>query len=106
MPTAPAPHGCSRVYIDAGPLLWERSKNFSVTLTINLPDEQAAALKAKAAASGTGTVQAAANIVLEEMRKVSAEVMAELPKDDDSQHDHYLYGWPKSPRRSHECSDQ
>jgi len=59
-----------------------------MTLTIILPDDQAAALKARAAAEGLsledwfkslaaestaapGTVQAAANIVLDEMHKVS-----------------------------------
>jgi hypothetical protein len=79
---------------------------------IELPDDQAAALKAKAAAQGLtledwfqrlaaevsaapGGVQSAADIVLEEMRKVPADIMANLPKDGASQHDHYLYGWPK-----------
>jgi hypothetical protein len=79
---------------------------------IELPDDQAAALTAKAAAQGLsledwfkslafgapappGGVQSAADIVLEEMRKVPPEVMASLPKDGASQHDHYLYGWPK-----------
>jgi hypothetical protein len=33
--------------------------------------------------------------VLEEMRKVPADLMAALPKDGANQHDHYLYGWPK-----------
>jgi hypothetical protein len=79
---------------------------------IEIPDRQAAALKAKAAAQGLtleewfkrlaaeapvapGSLQSAADIVLEEMRKVPAEIMASLPKDGASQHDHYLYGWPK-----------
>jgi hypothetical protein len=79
---------------------------------IELPDDQAAALKAKAAAqgltledwfkclageaaAGPGGVQSAANIVLEEMRKVPADLMTALPRDGASQHDHYLYGWPK-----------
>lgn len=79
---------------------------------IELPDDQAAALTAKAAAQGLsledwfkslaaealavpGGVQSAADIVLEEMRKVPADVMASLPKDGASQHDHYIYGWPK-----------
>ncbi len=79
---------------------------------IELPDDQAAALTAKAAAQGLsledwfkslafgasaapGGVQSAADIVLEEMRKVPPDVMASLPKDGASQHDHYLYGWPK-----------
>jgi plasmid stability protein len=79
---------------------------------IELPDEQAAALKARAAAQGLtledwfknladeasaqpGGVQSAADIVLEEMRKVPADLMGALPKDGAHQHDQYLYGWPK-----------
>ncbi|MGH9622580.1 MAG: hypothetical protein ACRD45_23090 [Bryobacteraceae bacterium] len=84
-----------------------------MTITIHLPDDQATALQEKAAAAGLsleawlqtlagkevpvvpGTLQAAADIVLEEMRKVPTEVMATLPKDGASEHDHYLYGGPK-----------
>jgi LmbE family N-acetylglucosaminyl deacetylase len=81
---------------------------------IELPDEQAAALKAKAAAAGL-TLEAwlirlagpevetpvqhplrtAAEIVLECMRQVPPELMATLPKDGAAEHDHYIYGWPK-----------
>jgi plasmid stability protein len=81
---------------------------------IELPDEQAAALRAKAAAAGL-TLEAwliglasaqvetpdphplrtAADIVLDCMRDVPPEIMATLPKDGASQHDHYIYGWPK-----------
>jgi hypothetical protein len=79
---------------------------------IELPDEQAAALKAKAAAEGL-TLEAwliqlacagpsaehplktAADIVLDSMRDVPAEIMVTMPKDGASQHDHYIYGWPK-----------
>lgn len=84
-----------------------------MTLTINIPDDQAIALKARAAAQGLsleewfksladqmqasqpGTLQAAAEIVLEEMSKVPHEVMAAMPEDGAEQHDHYLYGWTK-----------
>jgi hypothetical protein len=80
---------------------------------IELPDEQAAALKAKAAAAGltleawlnklAGVVeppderplQAVAEIILSHMRNVPPEIMATMPKDGASQHDHYIYGWPK-----------
>ena len=79
---------------------------------IELPDEQAAALKAKAAAAGLTLeawlnklasvepsaeypMQTAADIVLARMRNVPPEVMATMPKDGASQHDHYIYGWPK-----------
>ncbi len=29
------------------------------------------------------------------MRKVPPEIMAGMPTDGASQHDHYIYGWPK-----------
>jgi hypothetical protein len=81
---------------------------------IELPDEQAAALKAKANAAGLTLeawlkqladadrepppaehpLQTAADIVRDCMRDVPAEVMAAQPKDGASQHDHYIYGWP------------
>ena len=79
---------------------------------ITLPDEQAAALKAKAAAEGLSLeewlgklatpesaaerpLQTAADIVLASMRNVQPEIMATMPQDGASQHDHYIYGWPK-----------
>jgi len=79
---------------------------------IELSDEQAAALKAKAAAAGLTLeawldqlanaepaveqpLQTAADIVLTRMRNVPPEIMATLPKDGASQHDHYIYGSPK-----------
>jgi len=78
---------------------------------IQLPDEQAEALKAKAAAAGLSLedwlsrlaeaepaekpLQTAADIVLSCMRNVPSEVMAAMPTDGASQHDHYIYGWPK-----------
>ena len=79
---------------------------------IELPDEQAAALKAKAAAAGL-TLEAwlqklaeqepfasrrhqhIADVIVENMRNVPPEIMATMPKDGASQHDHYIYGWPK-----------
>jgi hypothetical protein len=81
---------------------------------IELTDEQAAALKAKAEAAGLSLeawlkqlaggeeessaerpLQTAADIILAHMRKVPPEIMATMPKDGASQHDHYIYGWPK-----------
>ena len=81
---------------------------------IELPDEQAAALTAKAAAQGLTLeawlkrlaieeaepsaehpLQTAADIVLRHMRNVPPEILATMPKDGASQHDHYIYGWPK-----------
>jgi hypothetical protein len=79
---------------------------------IELPDEQAAALKAKAAAAGL-TLEAwlqklaeqepsasaphrhIADVIVENMRDVPPEIMATMPKDGASQHDHYIYGWRK-----------
>jgi hypothetical protein len=79
---------------------------------IELPDEQAAALKAKAAAAGL-TLEAwlqklaeqerpprppqrhIADVIVENMSNVPPEIMADMPKDGASQHDHYIYGWPK-----------
>jgi plasmid stability protein len=79
---------------------------------IEIPDEQAAALKARAAAEGLSLedwfrklaalpapverpMQTAADIILSSMRDVPPEVMATMPADGASQHDHYVYGWPK-----------
>jgi plasmid stability protein len=81
---------------------------------IELPDEEAAALRKKAAAQGLSLeawlktlaaseataapgapLQTAAEIVLASMRRVPAEIMARMPKDGAAEHDHYIYGWPK-----------
>jgi hypothetical protein len=79
---------------------------------IELPDEQAAALKAKAAAAGltleawlqqlaeqepsvSRTHRHIADVIVENMRNVPSEIMAAMPEDGASQHDHYIYGWPK-----------
>ena len=83
---------------------------------IELPDEQAAALKAKAAAAAGLTLEAwlsrlaagaepeppasrplqhIANFIVESMKNVPPEIMATMPRDGASQHDHYIYGWLK-----------
>jgi hypothetical protein len=82
---------------------------------IELPDDQAAALKARASAVGltleawleqladteerprgaTQPLQHIADMILENMKDVPPEIMATMPKDGASQHDHYIYGWPK-----------
>lgn len=83
---------------------------------IELPDEEALVLKAKAAAEGLSLeawfkklaepaaapvvavekpLQAAADIILSCMRNVPPPIMAAQPTDGASQHDHYIYGWPK-----------
>ena len=40
-------------------------------------------------------LQTAADLVLRRMSNVPAEAMASMPRDGASQHDHYIYGWPK-----------
>jgi hypothetical protein len=82
---------------------------------IELPDDQAAALKAKASAVGltleawlkqladaeerprgaTQPLRHIADMILENMKDVPPEIMATMPNDGASQHDHYIYGWPK-----------
>ena len=81
-----------------------------MTLTITLSDEDATALQAKAAAKGLSleewvqklAVQESASsrphiadVIVENMRNLPPEIMASMPKDGASQHDHYIYGWPK-----------
>jgi hypothetical protein len=36
-----------------------------------------------------------ADVICENMRDVQPEIMAAMPGDGASQHDHYIYGWPK-----------
>jgi plasmid stability protein len=84
-----------------------------MTLTIDLPDEQQAALTAKARAHGVSAEEYARQIlahdletgarprrhisetIRENMSKVPPEIVARMPKDGASEHDHYIYGWPK-----------
>jgi hypothetical protein len=35
------------------------------------------------------------DVIADLMRDVPAEELAMVPKDGASEHDHYLYGWPK-----------
>jgi hypothetical protein len=79
---------------------------------IELTDEEAAVLKAKVATAGLTLeawlqtlaapdapvekpMQAVADIILSSMRDIPSEVAASMPTDGASQHDHYIYGWPK-----------
>lgn len=87
-----------------------------MTLILKLSDQQATALKAKAEAEGLSSVEewiekqaepmapsppverpleTAAQIILDSMRDIPPEIMATMPTDGASQHDHYIYGWPK-----------
>jgi plasmid stability protein len=90
-----------------------------MTLTINLPDEQTAVLEARAEAQGLSAeeyvrqmvehelrserpaagekpLHPAAQIILDCMGRVAPEELAAMPIDGASQHDHYIYGWPKT----------
>ena len=83
-----------------------------MTVMIELPDEQAAVLNAKAAAEGLSLAEwirkladqspAAtkphrhiSEIIRENMSRVPSEIMATMPKDGAREHDHYIYGLPK-----------
>ena len=85
-----------------------------MSLIIDLPADQQAALEAQAHAQGITTEEYArqaltrvleaatpgkrrhiSEVILENMRRVPAEVMATMPKDGAAQHDHYIYGLPK-----------
>lgn len=85
-----------------------------MSLTIDLPAGQQAALVAQARAQGVSAEEYArqllahaietapsprrrhiSEVILEKMTKVPPEIMAAMPKDGASQHDHYLYGLPK-----------
>jgi hypothetical protein len=89
-----------------------------MTVSIQLSDEQTEALKAKAKALGVSAEQYARHVLEEDLERqpgpgavqpprhisqVIAEIMADtppeelakLPADGASEHDHYIYGWPK-----------
>jgi hypothetical protein len=84
-----------------------------MTLTIDLPDEEVKALAAKAQAQGISAEQYVRQVlthdlevaaprrrhisetIRENMSRVPPEIMATMPKDGASQHDHYIYGLPK-----------
>lgn len=87
-----------------------------MTVTIELSDEQAEAVEAKAAAQGLSVedwvrqvaerqAQAPpkikphrphiAEVIQNNMMDVPPEDLAQLPVDGASEHDHYIYGWPK-----------
>lgn len=85
-----------------------------MTLTIQIPDEQEAALRIKAQAQGISAEQCAQQLIDHDLsqkvrRPVSAvirelwsdmpdDVRAKLPTDGADQIDHYVYGVPKGIR--------
>ena len=83
-----------------------------MTLKIELPEDKTAALAAKARSRGLSAEQYAREllehdldagsgtqpiweVISENMKRVPAEDLAQLPKDGASQIDHYVYGVPK-----------
>jgi len=91
-----------------------------MTLTINIAPDKEAAYQALAQAEGLSVEQwlrqlidrvvpaspletpGAADdnrpiweIFVDSMKDLPPEIMATMPKDGASQHDHYIYGWPK-----------
>ena len=88
-----------------------------MTVTIRLTDEQAAVLQEQAAAEGLTVdiwLQRLAEqytqsrppshatnhrpiweTILDNMKDVPIEEFERLPRDGSSEHDHYLYGYPK-----------
>jgi len=83
-----------------------------MTLTIQVPEEQEAALQAKADAEGVSVEEFAGELIKQALALRDAkqplaarirdiwadipdEVRAKLPLDGASQHDHYIYGVPK-----------
>jgi len=82
-----------------------------MTLTIEIPDEQTAALAAKARERGLSAEEYARqvleqdlqaddsrpiwDVIAENMERVPQEDLAALPRDGASQIDHYIYGVPK-----------
>jgi len=87
-------------------------------LRIELADDEGMALSARARRQGMSAEQYARHVLEEDLRAQSiapdkpvrqpisqviagimadtpAEELAKLPIDGASQHDHYLYGWPK-----------
>ena len=89
-----------------------------LTMQIELADEQAATLKAKARALGVSAEDYARRLLEDDLKELAArppaperrhiseiiadivadvppEEFAKLPKDGASEHDHYLYGHPK-----------
>jgi hypothetical protein len=91
---------------------------FAMDVTLHLSDEQVAAIEAQASSEGLtmdawlqqlaeshasgaekGTQSSSTRPIWQEivdnMRDVPDELMAAMPQDGASQHDHYIYGWRK-----------
>jgi hypothetical protein len=93
-----------------------------MNLTVNIPDEEIPALKTQASglpletfveqvvlerihredvqapepsAAATPGRRHISDVIRERMSKIPPEIMATMPTDGASQHDHYIYGLPK-----------
>ena len=87
-----------------------------MTFVLEIPDDEVTAIEAAAQARGlsaqqyarqvlkNGVAQAGddktderpiSEVIADIMADVPREVLTQLPKDGASQHDHYIYGWPK-----------
>jgi hypothetical protein len=84
----------------------------TITLTIDLPENEITILNAKASAAGVSAEQCAAELLKEALASTSTrkplsrrireiwsdmpeDVRAKLPADGASEHDHYIYSVPK-----------
>ena len=107
------------VLIAAGAVLPKKAERLKVrmkgpimTLTIEIPDEEARALTAKASEQGVSAQQYAQQILKRELElqtlklplsarirelwsDMPADVRAKLPEDGASQIDHYIHGHPR-----------
>jgi plasmid stability protein len=80
-------------------------------MTVNIPDEQEAALTARAQSQGVSVEQCAGQLLSQALESparpplaarirgiwsdIPDSVRAKLPTDGASEHDHYIYGVPK-----------
>jgi hypothetical protein len=72
-------------------------------LAFKLSEKQTTVLEAKAADEDLSLDEwidkiaqpAYRHIIMESMKDVPSEIIATIPKDAASQHDHYICGWPK-----------
>lgn len=80
-----------------------------MTFTIDLPEDQVEALRARAEAQGVSAEQYARQVIEHDLRpaqpisemmreiwgNMPPEIRAKMPRDGASQIDHYVYGLPK-----------
>ena len=79
---------------DVEKALMARARERGVSLDAYLQDVVAREAGA-AIQSVSQTRRHIGDLIRERMNKVPPEIMAAMPKDGASQHDHYIYGFPK-----------